>query len=159
MKSQKHIWWVLKSRLLGDFESQSQIFSSVAAWSHRLGFVIFYPVVQLIELSWWIKMAKQDKAAYWWASTRLHWCFQSFYLALQLNLSTTVTLGTGESSRCREVLNRIQSMDFFVRQDEKRWPLVKVRLYLYLQLAGKFCAKSLRLGFFRSEVLGLEYCY
>ena len=50
-------------------------------------------------------------------------------------------------------------MDFFVRQDEKRWPLVKVRLYLFLQLAGNFCAKSLRLGFFRSEVLGLEYCY
>ena len=33
---------------------------------------------------------------------------------------------------------------------------MKVRLYLYLQLAGNFCAKSLELGFFRSEVLGLE---
>ena len=119
LKSQKHIWWVLKSRLSGDFESQSQIFSSVAAWSHRLGFVIFYPVVQLIELSWWIKIVKQDKAAYWWASTRLHWCFQSFYLALQLNLSTTVTLGTEESSRCREVLNRIQSMDFLSARMKK----------------------------------------
>ena len=103
--------WVLKSHLSGDFESQSQIFSLVAGLT-GLDLSFFYFVVQLTELSWEIKIVKQDKAVYWWASTRLHWCFQSFYLALQLNLSTTATLGTEGSGRCREVLNRIQSMDF-----------------------------------------------
>ena len=34
---------------------------------------------------------------------------------LQLNLSTKATLGTEESGRCREVLNKSQCMDFCVQ--------------------------------------------
>ena len=103
--------WVLKSHLSGDFESQSQIFSLVAGLT-GLDLSFLYFVVHLTELSWEIKIVKQDKAVYWWASASFHWCFQSFYLALQLNLSTSATLGTEGSGCCREVLNRIQSMDF-----------------------------------------------
>ena len=38
---------------------------------------------------------------------------------LQLNLSTKATLGTEETGRRREVLNKSQCMDCFVRWDEK----------------------------------------
>ena len=33
--------------------------------------------------------------------------------------TTTATLETEKSGRCREVLNKSQCMDFFVRRDEK----------------------------------------
>ena len=34
--------------------------------------------------------------------------------------TTTATLGTEKSGHCREVLNKSQCMDFFVRRDEKK---------------------------------------
>ena len=40
-------------------------------------------------------------------------------IKLQLNLSSTATLGTEESGHCREVLNESQFMDFFVHRDKK----------------------------------------
>ena len=38
---------------------------------------------------------------------------------IQLNLSTTATMGTEERGRCKGVLSKSQCMDFFVRRDEK----------------------------------------
>ena len=71
-------------------------------------------------------------------------------------LVTTATLGT-ESGRWREVLhvNKTQSMDFLSGEMKKSGCCVEVQLYLY-QLAGNFWHLSRGLGFFRSEVLGLE---
>ena len=46
---------------------------------------------------------------------------------LQLNLSTKATLGTEESGRCREVLNKSQCMDFFVQGKKiNEWPVREV---------------------------------
>ena len=42
-----------------------------------------------------------------------------------LNLFTTATLGTKENGRCKEVLNKTQSMEFFARRAEKQWPLYR----------------------------------
>ena len=45
-------------------------------------------------------------------------------IKLQLNLSSTATLGTEESGHCREVLNESQFMDFFCPPGQKNeWPL------------------------------------
>ena len=38
---------------------------------------------------------------------------------IQLNLSTTATLGTEASGHCREVLNKRQCMDFFCQKGPK----------------------------------------
>ena len=51
-----------------------------------------------------------------------------------LNLSTTATLATEESGRCREVLNKSQCMDLLSAGRKnaaviERWPLAEVRLY------------------------------
>ena len=50
----------------------------------------------------------------------------------ELNLSRTVTLGSEESGRCREVETRVSV--WAVRKKKvaivERWPLVKVRLYV-----------------------------
>ena len=53
---------------------------------------------------------------------------------IQLNLSTTATMGTDERGRCKEVLNKSQCMDFFSAGTTKvavieRWLLSKVQLY------------------------------
>ena len=57
---------------------------------------------------------------------------------LQLNLSTTATLGTEKSGRCREVLNKSQCMDFLAHRNKKKgvavaesWWLAEVGLYLF----------------------------
>ena len=42
---------------------------------------------------------------------------------IQLNLSTTATMGTEESDRCKEVLNKSQCMDFLSAGTKKKWPL------------------------------------
>jgi len=52
---------------------------------------------------------------------------------IQLNLSTTATLGTEGSGHCRDVLNKSQCMDFLSARTKKvavveRWPLEEVRL-------------------------------
>ena len=50
-------------------------------------------------------------------------------------VSTTATLGTEESGRCKEVLNKSQCMDFSSARTKKsgrrieRWPLADIRLY------------------------------
>ena len=44
---------------------------------------------------------------------------------IQLNLSTTATLGTEESDHCKEVLNKRQCMDFFVEKDQKKVVVVE----------------------------------
>ena len=53
---------------------------------------------------------------------------------IQLNLSTKATMGTEESDRCKEVLNKSQCMDFLSAGTKKvavaeRWPLAEVQLY------------------------------
>ena len=58
-------------------------------------------------------------------------------MEIQLNLSTTATLGKEESGRCREVLMKSQCMDFswfLVPRDEKKWPLTEVELYIKTNL-------------------------
>ena len=45
--------------------------------------------------------------------------FEGRKICVQLNLSTTATLRTEESGRCREVWNKSQCMDFFVPRDKK----------------------------------------
>ena len=51
-----------------------------------------------------------------------------------MNLSTTATIGTEESDRCKEVLNKSQCMDFLSARTKKvavveRWLLAEVQLY------------------------------
>ena len=53
---------------------------------------------------------------------------------MQLNLSTMATLGTEESGRCREALNKSQCMDLLSAGTNKlaiveRWSSVEVGLY------------------------------
>ena len=53
---------------------------------------------------------------------------------IQLNLSTTATMGTEERDRCKEVLNKSQCMDFLSARTKKvdvveRWLLSEVQLY------------------------------
>ena len=57
--------------------------------------------------------------------------------AIKSNLSTTDTVGTEESGRCRGVLNKSQCMDFLSAGTKKetfgeRWPIAEVRLYYIL---------------------------
>ena len=42
---------------------------------------------------------------------------------IQLNLSTTATMGTEGSDRCKEVLSKSQCMDFLSSGKKKKWPL------------------------------------
>ena len=53
---------------------------------------------------------------------------------IQLNLSTTATMETEESDRCKEVLSKSQCMDFLSAGTKKvafveRWLLSEVQLY------------------------------
>ena len=52
-------------------------------------------------------------ASFWkWGFLELGSGLSLMISVVQLNLSTTATLGTEESGRCREVLNKSQCMDF-----------------------------------------------
>ena len=54
-------------------------------------------------------------------------------LHIQLNLSTTATLGTEESVHCREVETRVNVWTAAKKMAvAESWPLVEVRLYISL---------------------------